>query len=288
MFNDLHEYIPSDWRYYFDKDMLHKIVDNLNKYPVSDVLPRKHDIFKAFSYIKPIDVRVVIIGELIPCREYANAIAYGMNGCNNESLIPFNDINRSCRNKLAQPPCLRSILTELKREYNTCDTSTFNDTLIDWCKQGVLLINNPLTCVVKRKNAHSHIGWNDIVIKLIDRLTYRQNKPLVLFAWNYTAYNVFTTVVNDWFPSMDFTYYTSPSFPDVYMIVTGDICDVSSKHGGRVKTGKISINKRDKYVKISKRNPFIGSNCFTISNHILRTYNIDNNDRSTVLTIKWI
>ncbi len=55
------------------------------------------------------------------------------------------------------PPSLRNIRKELQRDLGGPALST--GSLIDWCAQGVLLLNRTLTVEDGRAASHSHLGW---------------------------------------------------------------------------------------------------------------------------------
>ena len=232
MFNDLYTYIPEQWRFYINQSDLSLITNRLNRHRLTDVLPSKHQIFEALTLIDPEDVKVVILGYPSPSSDLSSGIAYG---------IPFEYRFTDIYKRIPHPPIQTSVIDYL---YSILNGET-DTTLRDAVKRGILLLNYPLTCSPGRKLAHIKYGWSTIIKRIIERLLYRSDSSLLLVAWNEDAYSIYTSIVPDWIPNIDGSRFTSPSHPNVTMIIS---------------TGpdkNTTVNEpSNKYHKLASRYPF--------------------------------
>ncbi len=113
------------------------------------IYPPKNKLWNTFKYVKPSDIKVVIIGQ----DPYHNpGEANGM--C---FSVPSN---------FKVPPSLRNIFKELKRSYSVERT---DPNLIDWAQQGVLLINAAFTVEKNKPGSHTKL-WESFTLKLIQYL----------------------------------------------------------------------------------------------------------------------
>ena len=230
MFNDIYNYVPQEWKFYIDERSLAPVIEKLNRHQFNDVLPEKDRIFEPLSLIKPNDVRVVILASPSPQNELSSGIPYG---------IPFEYRFTDIAKRIPEPPIRKNVIDYI---YSLLDGERDN-TLKDAVSRGILLLNYPLTCSPKRKNAHINYDWSTIVKRIIERLLFRDNSSLLLIAWNEEAYNLYTNVITNWLPSMDNMVYTSPVYRNMRMIVaTGPDKNIS--------------NNRSKYSLISSSIPF--------------------------------
>ena len=131
------------------------------------IYPKREDIFNAFKLTQFDEVKVVILG----MDPYINENqAHGLSF----SVLPGNPI----------PPSLKNIFKELKSDL------VFNPPnhgcLIDWAKQGVLLLNSALTVRSGESGSHSKIGWHKFTDSIISRLNER-NSPQVFMLWGSHA-----------------------------------------------------------------------------------------------------
>ena len=62
---------------------------------------------------------------------------------------------------------LGNIFKELQRDLNVTRTKT---SLNDWADQGILLLNTALTVPPGKPKAHAKIGWNNLVVQVIEHL----------------------------------------------------------------------------------------------------------------------
>ena len=206
MFDDLYQYVPEGWRSYIDIPSLNRVIGFLNKHQPGDVLPSKDRIFEAFSYISPDDVRIVILGAPSPQRELSSGIAYSI-----PLEYRFTDIY-----KRIPEPSLQKAVTSYLRSVIGRD---IDDSLKEAVRSGILLLNYPLTCTVRRKYAHMKCGWEAIVKRIVERLLYRDDSRLVLVAWNEESYNLYSEIVSDWLPNIDGNRFTSPSHKGLILLI---------------------------------------------------------------------
>lgn len=137
------------------------------------IFPIKSDVFSAFSTVDLTDVKVVILGQ----------DPYHGVGDNNESQA--HGLAFSVRKGIKVPPSLVNIYKELAQDISDFTTPK-HGYLIDWAKQGVLLLNTVLT--VKRGQAHSHakLGWETFTDNIIAQLNER-NAGCVFMLWGSHA-----------------------------------------------------------------------------------------------------
>lgn len=155
------------WTAYFDKFNLRgKIEEILSKLENEEYYPSKENIFRAIQEVPPENVKVVIVGQ-DPYHEkgQANGFAFA--------------VNKGIRT----PPSLVNIFKEIKLEYGEMPTDT---TLVEWAKQGVLLLNTTLTVSKGIANSHSEFGWRSITDNIMQILN---NMPqhIVYLLWGNSA-----------------------------------------------------------------------------------------------------
>jgi len=180
MINALELYIPEDWKQLLISEINSDYFKQLNRFLVSErenytVYPSEKQVFSAFSYTKPADVKVVILGQ-----------------------DPYHGVNQahgfafSVQEGIKIPPSLSNILKELKADLDVPYPS--NGCLLPWAKQGVLLLNATLTVRASQAGSHQKKGWEqftDAVIKTISDT----NQNVVFILWgNYAS--VKRTLIN--------------------------------------------------------------------------------------------
>lgn len=203
MFNDLHKYIPESWRIYINNTDLNRVIEKLNKHNPSEVLPLKENIFECLRYIEPEDVNTIILGYPNPQKELSSGIAYS---------IPFEYRFTDIHKRVPNPPVQTRVISYL----NSSDDTTLKDIF----KKGILLMNYPLTCVVKRKYAHMTYCWDNIVKSILERMLYRNDSKLTLIAWNADAFELFNKIVPNWMPTKNIGVYVSPIHNNLKLIVS--------------------------------------------------------------------
>lgn len=128
------------------------------------IYPPAQDVFNAFKYTEFADIKVVILGQ---DPYHGPHQAHGL--C--FSVLPG----------VAAPPSLVNIYKELSQEYPEFVIPD-HGYLLNWAKQGVLLLNTILTVEEGRAHSHASLGWEtftDHVIAAINE--HRQNVVFLLW-----------------------------------------------------------------------------------------------------------
>ena len=157
-----------------ESDEFKALIRNVkNEYNNKIIYPKYKDIFKAFKLCNIDDVKVVIIGQ------------DPYHGENEATGLAF-----SVEDNIKTPPSLRNIFIELNDDLKINKT---NNSLDNWAKQGVFLINSVLTVEKDKPGSHKFLNWErftDYVIKVIsdkkENLVFillgnyaRSKKPLI-------------------------------------------------------------------------------------------------------------
>ncbi len=82
------------------------------------------------------------------------------------------------------PPSLQNIFKELKTDLGI-ETPT-HGSLVNWAKQGVLLLNATLTVRENQPGSHQKKGWENFTDSIIRELSFRKN-GLVFILWGKYA-----------------------------------------------------------------------------------------------------
>ena len=129
--------------------------------------PHGRDIFNAFNFTPFNQVKVVIIGQ---DPYHGPGQAHGL--C--FSVLPG----------VPLPPSLVNIYKEIASEFETIMPN--HGCLIDWARQGVLLLNTTLTVEQHHAMSHAGKGWEQFTDRVVEVLnSSRQN--LVFFLWGSHA-----------------------------------------------------------------------------------------------------
>lgn len=145
------------------------------EYFTRTVYPPMGDIFNALKYTAYEDVKVVILGQ-DPYHEKGQA----------EGLC------FSVPKGVKAPPSLVNIFKEIKDDVGIDNK---NSNLINWAKQGVLLLNTSLTVREGQANSHSNKGWEILTDNIIKKLNERE-KPIVFLLWGANARSKSAYVTN--------------------------------------------------------------------------------------------
>ena len=133
------------------------------------VYPAQEDIFKAFRECPYDNVKVVILGQ----DPYGDSSATGIAFANDNFKHPLS-------------PSLQNILLEVENDvYQGFHPEMTNANLLQWCHQGVLLLNTALTVREREPNSHAK-QWSfftEHVIELLDS-TYT---GLIFMLWGKHA-----------------------------------------------------------------------------------------------------
>ena len=137
------------------------------EYSSRTIYPDMHDIFNALKATAYEDVRLVILGQ-DPYHEPGQA--HGM--C------------FSVKPGVAVPPSLVNIYKELHNDLG-CNIPN-HGYLVDWAKQGVLLLNAVLTVRQHLANSHKNKGWELVTDTIIKKINEKE-EPVVYILWGGNA-----------------------------------------------------------------------------------------------------
>lgn len=166
------EIIKGDWqellKYEFEKDYYKELKLKLDEeYKTKEIFPVEEELFSAFNLTQYKDVKVLILGQ---DPYHNNDQAHG---------LAF-----SVKEGIKIPPSLRNIYKELNSDLGIEIPNT--GYLINWAKEGIMLLNTTLTVRAHTPMSHSKIGWEiftDRVIELIDE----KDEPVVFILWGNHA-----------------------------------------------------------------------------------------------------
>ncbi|MCR5608410.1 MAG: uracil-DNA glycosylase [Lachnospiraceae bacterium] len=160
------------WKYFFrqekEKEYLKKLeVFVKDQYSKTTVFPAYENIFNAYRYTKPKDIKAVILGQ-DPYHNVgqAHGLAFSVN------------------KGVALPPSLVNIYKELEDDLGI--KTPDHGFLEKWAMQGVMLLNTVLTVRAHEANSHKGMGWEtftDNTIKYINEL----DQPIVFLLWGSPA-----------------------------------------------------------------------------------------------------
>jgi uracil-DNA glycosylase len=165
--------IDNSWLNIFDEYNLKyedKNLDNiLNSIKVEsmskNIYPDYINILNCFKHFKLEETKVVILGQ-----------------------DPYHNINEACGisfgvNNKKPPPSLKNIIKELRSDLNI---SMSDYTLLNWSKQGILMLNTALTVIEKKPASHLKL-WYEFTKFIIDEIN--KNLDNVIFiAWGSFAH----------------------------------------------------------------------------------------------------
>ena len=131
------------------------------------IYPPQNEVFSAFALTEFSDVKVVILGQ-----------------------DPYHNVNQahglsfSVKPGVAPPPSLVNIYKELAQDVDFQIPK--HGYLVDWAKQGVLLLNTVLTVEQGKAHSHANIGWERFTDKVIAQLN-QHREHIVFLLWGSHA-----------------------------------------------------------------------------------------------------
>lgn len=137
------------------------------EYETGVIYPDKYDIYNALHFTSFEDTKVVIIGQ---DPYHGPGQAHGL--------------SFSVKPRVKIPPSLQNIYKELQSDVGCYIPN--NGYLVEWTKQGVLLLNAVLTVRAGIPNSHKALGWEMFTDKVIETLNERE-KPVVFILWGAYA-----------------------------------------------------------------------------------------------------
>jgi uracil-DNA glycosylase len=154
----------------FEKDYFAQLTEFVrNEYKTQKIYPPAKLIFNAFDSCPFDQLKVVILGQ---DPYHGPGQAHGLCFSVNDG-IPF-------------PPSLRNIFNELNNDIGKEIPKTGN--LINWAKQGVLLLNATLTVRAGQAASHQKRGWEQFTDVVIEKIS-RQKEYVVFILWGNYAIN---------------------------------------------------------------------------------------------------
>lgn len=161
-----------------EKEYFQRLVDFIQEDAKQHVIyPSSKNIFNAFTYCPLENVKCVILGQ---DPYHGPNQAHGLSFSVNEGITI--------------PPSLKNIYKELKDDLNI--NIPTHGCLINWAKQGVLLLNATLTVRAHQPNSHKDIGWHIFTDKIISTLN-EKDTPIVFILWGSFAKQKRTLLTND-------------------------------------------------------------------------------------------
>lgn len=152
----------------FSAEYYQKLAVFLNEeYSTQTIYPAKEDIFNALKQTSYQNTKVVILGQ-----------------------DPYHQPNQghgycfSVQKSVAIPPSLKNIYKELESDLGCIIPNHGN--LVDWAKQGVLLLNTVLTVRAGQPNSHRNKGWELFTNFIITKLN-EKDEPIVFLLWGRNA-----------------------------------------------------------------------------------------------------
>ncbi|MFD0962419.1 uracil-DNA glycosylase [Pseudofulvibacter geojedonensis] len=135
----------------------------VNEYEKNTCYPPMNEVFNAFKYCELSNLRVVILGQdPYHGKGQANGLCFSVN------------------NGVKHPPSLVNILKELSSDYNTMYPASGN--LVQWAKQGVLLLNATLTVRESEAGSHQNKGWEEFTDNVIQLISdYKEGVVFLLW-----------------------------------------------------------------------------------------------------------
>ncbi len=164
--------ISNDWgkilKEEFEKDYFVSLLAFLDdEYKTKKIFPPREEIFTALEFSSYEKTKVVILGQ---DPYHGEGQAHGL--C------------FSVKPGVEPPPSLKNMYKELNSDLGI--TPPNHGCLINWAKQGVLLLNTALTVEESKPNSHSKIGWTIFTDKIIKKLNERE-KPVIFILWGNNA-----------------------------------------------------------------------------------------------------
>jgi uracil-DNA glycosylase len=152
----------------FEKTYYRQLREKLKtEYQTKVIYPDQQDIFNALHYTSYKDTKVVIIGQ---DPYHGPGQAHGL--------------SFSVKPGVKIPPSLRNIYKELQEDTG-CSIPN-HGYLVDWAKQGVLMLNTVLTVQAGNANSHKGLGWELFTNRVIELLNQRET-PVIFILWGNFA-----------------------------------------------------------------------------------------------------
>ena len=145
------------WSEVINKRVLDIILSKLElEYKTKLICPMQRDVFKAFKLCSYDELKVVMVGQdPYPQKGVATGILFGnKKETRNENLSPSLQV-------------IRKTIIDLE---NSDNYITFDPTLENWAKQGILMLNSALTVEMNKVGSHTML-WRPFISDLLQKLS---------------------------------------------------------------------------------------------------------------------
>ncbi len=165
--------IPASWREHLDGEREKPYFIQLEKFVAAEqkrftIYPPPEKIFTALELTSYEDTRVLLLGQ----DPYIQAgQAHG---------LAFSVEDKAAR----IPPSLRNVYKELKDDIGV--ETPHHANLVDWARQGILMLNVVLTVRKGESNSHKNKGWETFTDEII-RLVNDKKETVVFVLWGKDA-----------------------------------------------------------------------------------------------------
>lgn len=160
------------------------------------IYPDSSVIFRIFKEINFDDVKIVILGESPFPNEHANGIAFSSD--------------------LDKMPYSLQVISELIRTnlYDYIPREMFmskyftHSNLLNWVRQGILLLNSVYSVEKDKPNSHENKGW-ELLTELLIKALNKKKDPIVFMFWGSKAKSFMKFVTNPYHKILTNNYPTS-------------------------------------------------------------------------------
>ena len=164
--------IKNDWKNILKNEFEKKYFKELslfidNERVKHEIYPKENDVFEAFNLCSYKNTKIVIIGQ------------DPYHGENQAHGLCFS-VKPGCK----IPPSLRNIYKELNKDIG-CNIPK-DGYLINWAKQGILMINAVFTVQKGNANSHSKKGWELFTTNVIKEIN-NKDSPVIFILWGNFA-----------------------------------------------------------------------------------------------------
>lgn len=172
--NDWHDYLHEE----FTKPYYSQLREFLKKEYFSETIyPHMNDIFNALHYTPFKKVKAVILGQ---DPYHGPGQAHGLSFSVQPNVNP--------------PPSLQNIFTELQNDLGIARPA--HGHLVNWAKEGVLLLNTVLTVRAGQAHSHRDKGWETFTDQVIKTMNEKE-EPIVYILWGRAAQSKQTLIDTD-------------------------------------------------------------------------------------------
>lgn len=174
--------IEKSWHDVLSEELKKPYILELKKFLDSEkrmgkkIFPPEEEIFNAFRQTPYDQVKVVLMGQ------------DPYHGPNQAQGLCF-----SVKKEIPLPPSLKNIYKEMQEDLGIPPAS--HGCLINWAKQGVLMLNATLTVVQGEPKSHYGRGWETFTDEVI-RMLCKRKDPLVFILWGKSAKEKCENILN--------------------------------------------------------------------------------------------